>query len=324
MISSDRLEVLIVAARVGSFSGAAKILFLTPSAVSQQIAALERDIGTALFERSRNGVRLTTAGQVLYGHAEAVVNRLTDARAEIAALVSGEAGRVVLGSFPTATASFVATAVARFRQHHPQVEVSLVDGEPADSVLRLKRRELDLAVVFDLPSWPAHRTYQGRDAALPGDIDIVPLCDDPFLVMLPVDHPLTAKAHLDVTDLRGERITGSAIGCAPWGADLRHLCAAAGFEPRLEPLYSSDDFQAQQAFVTAGLGISLLPTLALIGARPDIALRPLSMAPARRVGIAFPAGAYRATVATALVSLLGSLAREAVGSPHSVQDDPGP
>nr|MBA2282714.1 LysR family transcriptional regulator [Acidimicrobiia bacterium] len=206
MISSDRLEVLIVAARVGSFSGAAKILFLTPSAVSQQIAALERDIGTALFERSRNGVRLTTAGQVLYGHAEAVVNRLTDARAEIAALVSGEAGRVVLGSFPTATASFVATAVARFRQHHPQVEVSLVDGEPADSVLRLKRRELDLAVVFDLPSWPAHRTYQGRDAALPGDIDIVPLCDDPFLVMLPVDHPLTAKAHLDVTDLRGERI----------------------------------------------------------------------------------------------------------------------
>ena len=314
MINSDRLEMLLAAARAGSFSAAAKKLFLTPSAVSQQIAALERDVGAALFERSRHGVRLTTAGQSLHRHAEAVANRLADAQIEIDSLVSGGSGRVVLGSFPTATAAFVAVGIARFRRVHPQVEVRLVDGEPSDSVLQLKMRELDLAVVFDLPSWPAYRSYEGREVAARDDIEIVHLCDDPFLVMLPIQHRLASKTELDVVDLRGERITVSSGNSAPWGADLRRVCDEVGFEPLLDPMCSSYDFQAQQALVAAGFGLSLLPTLAAVNVRGDIVLRPLRMGPARRVCIAFPAGAYRAPITKELVALLGDMAAGAVAS----------
>lgn len=298
MISIDRLPVLLAAARAGSFSAAADLLFLTPSAVSQQVAALERDVGATLFERSRRGVELTTAGRALHGHAEAVVNRLADAQAEIDALVSGDAGRVVLGSFPTATARFAAG------------EARLVDGEPYESVVRLKRRELDLAVVFDLPTWPVYRSYEGRPTASPEDVELVDLCEDAFQVMLPAGHPLARKRLLGLDDLRGERITGSSNDCAPWGAELRRLCQEVGFEPLLEPLYCSADFQAQQAFVASGLGLSLLPSL-VVGVRDDIVLRPLRGGPVRRVRLAFPSGAFRSAATSALVSVLRKMAGSA-------------
>lgn len=307
MVNPDRLRVLLAAARAGSFSAAADVLFLTPSAVSQQIAALEREVGAALFERGRRGVDLTTAGEALHRHAEAVANRLADAQAEIDALVAGETGRVTLGSFPTATASFVAASVALFQRRHPGLEVRLVDGEPYESVRRLKLRELDVAVVFDLASWPVYQSYEGRPTAASGDIELVDLCEDPFLVMLPAEHPLASKPTLELGDLRGERITGSSNDCAPWGSDLRGLCREVGFEPILEAFYCSADFQAQQAFVAAGLGLSLLPALA-IGVRDDIVLRPLRGGPVRRVRLAFPSGAFRSTATTALVSVLRDLA----------------
>lgn len=307
MISSDRLAVLLAAARTGSFAGAADLLFLTPSAVSQQIATLEREVGAVLFERSRRGVQLTIAGQALQRHAEAVVSRLADAEAEIGDLVSGAVGRVVLGSFPTATATFAAAAVAVFQEHHPDVEVRLVDGEPYESVARLKLRDLDLAIVFDLASWPVYRSYEGRVVASASDVELVDLSEDPFLVMLPSGHRLTAKRELDLRDLRDERITGSSNDCAPWGADLRRLCHEAGFEPVLEPLYCSADFQAQQAIVAAGLGLSLLPLLAMVNVREDIVLRPLRGGPVRRVQVAFPAGAYRSAATTALAAILRDL-----------------
>ena len=307
MISIDRLPVLLAAARAGSFSAAADLLFLTPSAVSQQVAALERDVGATLFERSRRGVELTTAGRALHGHAEAVVNRLADAQAEIDALVSGDAGRVVLGSFPTATARFAAASVASFQRRHPRVEARLVDGEPYESVVRLKRRELDLAVVFDFPTWPVYRSYEGRSTASPEDVELVDLCEDAFQVMLPAGHPLARRRQLGLDDLRGERITGSSNDCAPWGAELRRLCQEVGFDPLLEPLYCSADFQAQQAFVAAGLGLSLLPSL-VVGVRDDIVLRPLRGGPVRQVRLAFPSGAFRSAATSALVSVLRKMA----------------
>lgn len=307
MISTDRLAVLLAAARAGSFAGAAEVLYQTPSAVSQQVATLEREVGATLFERSRRGVQLTTAGQALQRHAEVVLNRLADAQAEIEALISGETGRVQFGSFPTATAGFAATAVARFQQRYPKVQVRFMDGEPYESFARLRMRELDLAVVFDMRSWPAYRTYEGRVVGSAGDVELVDLCEDPFLVMLPPDHHLVARHEIELDDLRDERITGSSNDCAPWGADLRRLCEEAGFAPLLEPLYSSADFPAQQAFVAAGLGISLLPTLAQVNVREDIVLRTLRGGPVRRVHVAFPAGAYRSATTTALVAILREL-----------------
>lgn len=307
MISTDRLTVLLAAARVGSFAGAADALFQTPSAISQQIATLEREVGAILFERSRRGVRLTIAGHALQRHAEVVLNHLADAQSEIEALVSGETGRVQFGSFPTATATFAASAVAIFQARFPRAEVRFTDGEPYESFARLKARQLDLAVVFDLAGWPAYRTYEGRVVGSESDVSLTSLCEDPFLVMLSPGHRLAERRHLELDDLRNERITGSSNDCAPWGTDLRRLCEAAGFTPALEPLYCSADFQAQQAFVAAGLGISLLPSLAQLNARRDIVLRPLRGGPVRRVHVAFPAGAYRSAATTALVAILQEL-----------------
>ncbi len=318
MISTERLAVLLAAARAGSFAAAADLLFQTPSAVSQQIANLEREVGTLLFERSRRGVQLTAAGHALHRHAEAVFNRLADAQAEIDALTSGAIGRLAFGSFPTATATFAASAVAVFQDRHPGVEVRFTDGEPYESIVRLKLRELDLAVVFDLESWPVYRSYAGRTVASASDIEVVDLCEDPFLVMLSPDHRLTKKRELKLDDLRHERITGSSNDCAPWGADLRRLCGAKGFQPMLEPLYSSADFQAQQAFVASGLGLSLLPSLAIVNVRDDIALRPLRGGPIRRVQVAFPAGAYRSAAVEALVAILRELVPDGTaGAAHA-------
>lgn len=319
MISSDGLEVLFAAARAGSLSGAAKELFMTPSAVSQKVATLERKIGVAVFRRSRQGVRLTAAGELLHRHAEAVVHR--------AGRCPRRARLTRLGGDSARPAGAVPHGHGRFHGHRrrpappapPPRGGRLVDGEPSKSVLRLKQRDIELAVVFDMPSWPAQRTCDGRDVAAPGDVELVHLCDDPFLVMLPLGHRLTTKPVLDLLDLRGERITVTTHNGAPWGGDLRRVGGEAGFEPFLEPMFTSDDCQAQQALVAAGLGLSLLPTLASGNARPDIVLRSLRLAPARRICFAFPTGAYRGTMASMLEPLLGELARKAV---MPVQDSP--
>lgn len=309
MINTDRLTVLLAAARRRSFTAAAQDLFLTPSAVSQQVAALEREVGATLFERSRRGVELTEPGRVLVRHAEVVLRRLADAQAEVHAITSGTSGRLVLGSFPTATAAFVAVAVAELQHRHAGIKVRMFDGEPYESVRKLNARELDVAVVFDLPNWPAYRTYDGSLVGDAHDLELIFLCDDPFLVMLPRGHRLQDRQQLRIEDLRDERVVGSSNDCAPWGRDFRRLCGAAGFEPDLEPLYASSDFQAQQAFVAAGLGVSLLPSLTRDSARPDIVVLPLVDGPIRRVTAAFRRGGYRSAAATKIVDILLELVK---------------
>lgn len=309
-IRAGRLVVLVAAAERGSFAAAAQDLFLTPSAVSQQVASLEREVGAMLFERSSRGVELTEPGRVLVRYAGAIVHHLADAQAEVDAITSGTAGRLALGSFPTATAAFVATAVAELQRRHERITVRVFDDEPYECVRRLNARELDLAVVFDLPSWPAYRTYDGSQVGRADDLELVHLCDDPFSVMLPQGHRLQDRGELSVEDLRHERVVGSSNDCAPWGRDLRRLCATAGFEPDFEPLYASADFQAQQAFVAAGLGISLLPSLTMGSERPDIVVLPLHGGPVRRVSAAFRRNAYRSPAAVEMVEVLLGLVAE--------------
>lgn len=305
MIGTDRLLVLITVATAGSFSGAAKRLHLTPSAVSQQVAGLERDVGAQLFERSRQGAHLTEAGRVLLPHAEAVLNRLHDAKSEIDSLASGERGDITVGSFPTATASFVGMAIAALRRTHPGVRVQLVDGEPADSYRRLRARELDLAVVFDMESWPVSRTYEGEDLGDPDDVVTVDLCSDPFFLLVPATHDLARRREVPLDALTGAAFIGSSNECAPWGDDFRRRCAEAGVVPDFQPRYSSVDFQAMQGLVAAGLGLTLLPSLAMHMVRPDLAVLPLQGGGvARRVKVAFPDRAYRPPAVGAMLEAL--------------------
>src|SRR5919112_688478 len=179
MLDVRRMKVLREVAVRGSFSAAAESLSFTQSAISQQIAALEREAGTVLVQRNARGIRLTEAGEALVRHADAVLARLAEAEAELEAIAGLRGGRLRLASFESAAASLMPLAIAAFRAEHPGVELSLIMAEPEDSAPLLKSGELDLALGFD--------------ARIRAEVDGVArqhLLSDPMFLVLPSDHPL--------------------------------------------------------------------------------------------------------------------------------------
>src|SRR5919202_5008101 len=195
MLDVKRLRVLREVAAERSFSAAAHKLGYTQSAVSQQIAALEREAGSTLIERNPRGIRLTDAGEALVRHAEGILARLADAEAELEAIAGLRGGRLRLGSFPTAGATLVPRAIAEFSRRHPAVELSLAEAEPSESLPRLKAGELDLVLVDDSPF--------ARGLA-DDDVEFVELLKDPLHLVLPPDHPLVDRKRVRFEDLAGE------------------------------------------------------------------------------------------------------------------------
>jgi DNA-binding transcriptional LysR family regulator len=297
MLSVGRLKILREVAYGGSISAAAHALSYTQSAVSQQIAALEAEAGTPLLERHPRGVTLTAAGQTLVGHAEGILARVDAAESALAAIAGLRAGKLRLASFPTAGATLVPGAIAAFRESYPDVEITLTEGEPEDIAPRVRRGELDLALLyeFDEPSALA----QARTLTL---------LEDPMYLALSREHPLAGKEGLRLADLAGESWvqTSNASPCA------RHVvrrCHAAGFEPRVS--FHSDDYQTIQGLVAAGVGVALIPELALSATRDDIAIRALAPAPpVRRVIAALPARARLVPAAPVMLSVLQATASD--------------
>src|SRR5919109_2495794 len=222
MLDPRRLRVLREVAVRGSFAAAAEALAFTSSAVSQQVAALERETGTRLVERGVRPVRLTDAGRALMAHAEAVLARLDEAEQELGELAGLRRGRLRLASFPTAIATLVPRAVARFRERHADVELTVLDDHRQALLPRLARWELDLALIYD------HEALPGTNL----DLERTHLLDDPFDLVVPDRHPLTRRASVAVEELADQPW----IGGTPGGAYARivlHSCQAAGFEPRI-------------------------------------------------------------------------------------------
>src|ERR671929_538128 len=149
MLDVRRMRVLREVALQGSFSAAAEALSFTQSAVSQQIAALEREAGTVLVERSARGVRLTEAGEAVVRHTEAILARLAEAEAELEAIAGLRGGRLRLAAFESAGSTLMPLAIAAFRERHPAVELSMTLAEPEDSLPQLRAGELDIALTFD-------------------------------------------------------------------------------------------------------------------------------------------------------------------------------
>ncbi|MGI9185079.1 MAG: LysR family transcriptional regulator [Solirubrobacteraceae bacterium] len=304
-----RLAMLREVRHRGSFAAAAEALSFTPSAVSQQMTALAREIGVALFERTPRGMRVTDSAHALIAHTEAVFARLSDAQAELDMIAGGIGGRLRLGSFPSATVAFTAQAMETFREAYPRVAVTFADGEPYQSVERLKERELDLAVLFDFDHWTAVTDYDGRPVCADDEIDSLPLFDDPFHVVLPADHRLADSEQLVLSDLAGERVLGSPARCSPWGTDFSHLCAAAGFEPVFESCYRTVDFAALQAIVATGRGMTLVPAMALAATRqPGTVVRALQDGPVRHVAIAMLAGIAPSPASEVMTAVLQTAA----------------
>jgi len=298
MLNVGRLHILREVAYSGSLSAAAHELSYTQSAVSQQIATLEAEAGMALLERHARGVTLTAAGQALVGHAEGVLARLEAAEAALAEIAGLRGGRLRMASFPTAGGTLMPLAIATFRASYPDVELTLAEGEPEEIVPRLRAGELDLALLFEFAG----------ETLLDEDMTRVELLEDPMYLALPREHPLAGRGELRLDALRDAAWvqTSSASPCA------RHVvrsCHAAGFEPQVS--FESDDYQTVQGLVAAGVGVALIPELALSVVREDIAIRALSpVPPVRRVIAAAPAGARLVPATPAMLGVLEQAARQ--------------
>ncbi len=270
------IRVLCEIAEQGSFSAAARSLGMTQSAVSQHVAALERETGLPLVDRGTRPVELTEAGAVLVRHGRTVTSQLEDAEQALAEIAGRRAGRLRIGSFPTALTSFVPAAIARFREETPGVALTMVDDHMQGLLPRLEHGELDMAVVFENPDLPG---------GVPGRMSLTPLFDDRYRVLLPEGHRLARqRARLRLSDLADEAWVGGRPG-SPWFRILLYACRSAGFEPRTQ--LATDDHRAVHAFVAATLGVAVVPGLAADHPLPGVAVRDLATtAPVRRISVA--------------------------------------
>jgi DNA-binding transcriptional LysR family regulator len=273
------LRVFREVARRGSFTAAAGALRYTQSAVSRQIAALEADTGSTLFDRVPRGVRLTDEGRCLLEHADAVLGRLDAARRDLTALRNLDAGRLRIGAFATADAALVPRAMAAFQAEHPNVVLSLDEGLTPQQIPKLRDGDLDLGVVSVPP---------GRSLDADG-IELIHLLDDPILVAIPREHRLARRRTVRLIELSGDH------WIAGWNNPddtLMGPVLPARFQPEIR--YVVPGWTAKLGLVAAGLGVTLVPGLAAGVARSDILIKRLHRddTPARPV---YAATAARAT-----------------------------
>jgi DNA-binding transcriptional LysR family regulator len=275
-----------------SFSRAARELALSQPSVSNQVASLERQIGTRLLKREPGGPKLTPEGSILLEHADAIAERLQLAGEQLATAAQGRRARLRIGAFPTALAVIVPAAIARMRADHPGAQV-VVDEGSADLPARVRSGELHLAVAFQDAAEPRLE---------PPGIERRDLFCEQFRVALAPDHPLAERPDLRLADLAAEDWTAA----LPDGLIVR-ACRAAGFEPNLISL--THDQLAIRALVSRGLAVTLVPEL-LAEPFAGLALRPIAgPAPSRDVYALLPPGGRHPLVAPILEALDTTTAR---------------
>jgi DNA-binding transcriptional LysR family regulator len=297
-----RLRVLTEVADRGSFSAAADALGLTQSAVSQHISALERAVGQTVVDRASRPAQLTEAGVILLRHARAVVARLDTAEQELAAVAGRRLGRLRIGAFPTALATFLPAVLSRFQQRYPTVRLTVVDEHMPRLHTRLHDGELDLAITYD---------HQAFSDLAPPDLERVHLFDDPYRAVLPRGHHLAKSGDsLSLAELSGETWVGGSASSA-WFRILRHSCREAGFDPKVA--LTSDDYLGLQAFVAANLGVSVVPGLAATPAGPRVEVRDIrAPTPVRRIWVARANDAYPSPAVQTMVDTLTTMTRKPV------------
>jgi DNA-binding transcriptional LysR family regulator len=296
-IDLRRLRVLRELERHGTVAATAVALHLTPSAISQQIAGLAKEVGAPLLERNGRGVRLTGQARILLEHAEVVHAQLERARADLAAWTEGQVGFVTIGAFATVISGIVAPALRRLQTTRPGIRPTVVEAEPPEVFTRLDAGEVDVAVAVDYRYSPprADRRYCRAD-----------LLADPLDVVLPVDHPAAAGPSVRLADLAGEEwIVGNPGGCC---AEIAlAACAGAGFSPDVR--HRSNDWDAIAALVAAGAGVAVVPRLAQPLRPAGLAVIPVTgPPPARHIFAAVRAGAEHSPDVAAVLAELRTAA----------------
>jgi DNA-binding transcriptional LysR family regulator len=284
------MRILAEVADRGSFAAAAQGVHLTPSAVSQHIAALEREVGIALVERGPRAVRLTPAGAALAAEAAAIVARLREVEAKVRALGGLHTGVLRLGAFASA-AGLVVPALSILADRHPDLDMSFLEGDPEDCLPRLRSGELDLVVTYE---------YDFVPLAADDLLERVSLVQDPIMVALPEGHRLSSEPVVRLEDLRHAR----------WIAEPRgdcHLftvraCAAHGFDAQVD--FASSDYRVSMELLAACGAVALVPELAAGSAPPGVALRPLAAPLARRIDATHRAGGERLPAVAAMIAAL--------------------
>jgi DNA-binding transcriptional LysR family regulator len=251
MLDVKRLRLLAELSRRGTIAAVARTVGYTPSAVSQSLAQLEREVGVALLERDGRRVRLTPAANQLVERADRVLAELDAAEHELAAQHEGVHGSVVIGAFPSAAVSLVVPAVRELAARYPELVVTVREHEPEDGIPLLRAGELDLLIsenYDDIPPAPA------------GGLESHPLMIEPMLLVLPAGSPARSPG-----DLAGESWIGGLPG-TQFATMVERVGRAAGFTPRI--VHRADDATLHLALVEAGLGVGLLPALACPPGRP--------------------------------------------------------
>jgi DNA-binding transcriptional LysR family regulator len=259
MLDVRRMQVLRAVVTSGSVTGAASNLGYTPSAVSQQVAALERQAGTPLLERVGRGIQPTAAGRLLTEHAEIIGQKLAEAELALTDLREGRSGHLSIQYFATAGQALVPPALATLREQHPGVRVDLSLVEPGP-VPEIAHGDTDVAICVLPPDQPP----------VPG-VRVMHLLDDPYRLVLPKDHPLASRRVIDLTELADEAWVGNEWPPGPCVQVVLDACGSAGFTPCFA--VESDNYACAQGFVAAGLGISLVPLLGVEHRRPGVVVR---------------------------------------------------
>ena len=256
--------------RRGTIAATAESMHLTPSAVSQQLAGLAKDIGVPLLERRGRTVVLTGQARLLLDHAAGMRELAERTRAALDAWADGSVGHVRIGSLSTGISALVAPAVVRLARERPGLTVRVSEQEPLDALTLLDAGELEIVVTVDFPGAPTRQDARYRRVDLIADV---------MDAVVPLGHPLAGRSAVDLTELAEEIWVGAAESDA-----CRHIvtgiCAAAGFSPDIQ--HYCREWDAVAALVAAGVGVSLIPRSAM-PLRPRLAVLPVAGAPASRV-----------------------------------------
>jgi molybdate transport repressor ModE-like protein len=273
LIDVQRLRVLRAVAEHGSFNQAAAALRLTPSAVSQQVAALERSVGTQVVDRSTRGVTLTQAGAIMVRAAESVAAELEHAQRQVARLGTGRT-QITVATFTSGGRVLLPAALTVLTAAHPGTVVHIREGEPEEVLPLVRQGAVDLALAYHfdgpLPAGPS------------AGLEWTPLLEDPLHVVLPQGHRLAGRDALDLAELATEPWV---LGCLKTEAYLRRYAERAGFAPDVRG--TTTDYFFARSLVAAGMGISLIPSIALDPEIPGLCTVAIARpAPIRHIGAA--------------------------------------
>lgn len=294
MLNLERLRTLDALARHGSVSAAAAGLHITTSAVSQQLAKLEREVGQQLLAKHGRGVRLTDAGRLLADHAARILSQVELAQSDLEAQRGQVAGELRISAFPTAARGLFPVALAELRKAHPGLRLRSCELEPENGIAGVVRGDLDLAVVLD---------WYNKPMPVPDGLVKAPLLDDPADVAMPAGHPLAGREEVDLGEFAGDEwITwGEGEFCHEW---LMFTLRSRGVEPIVG--HRAAETHTQLGLVAAGLGVCIVPLLGRHPVPEGVVMVPLKQRVRRHVYVVWRADADRRPSIRAAVEALKS------------------